>query len=130
MADLKYLLDTNICIYLLNGAPAPVAHKFASCAYGEVSLSVVTWAELCCGMDVHNSKDDLMALFLRLAPRDFDMNAAAEFGKLSRKFPGKKNSFDQMIAAHALALGVILVTNNTQDFQAYTQAGLKLENWT
>jgi len=70
-----------------------------------------------------------MSLFSKLAPKPFDMDAAAMFGGLSQQYPGKRNSFDRMIAAHALALNVTLVTNNVADFDIYQAAGLRLENW-
>jgi len=129
MAKLKYMLDTNICIYLMNEVPDAVVRRFSQCGRGEISLSSITWAELCCGMGRHNSKDDMMALFWKLSPMDFTMRAAEIFGQLSQQFRGRKSSFDRMIAAHAIALDVVLVTNNTADFAMYQPAGLKLENW-
>jgi len=71
-----------------------------------------------------------MALFARLSPRNFDMDAAVVFGRLSQQFRDRKSSFDRMIAAHAISLDVTLVTNNTADFLPYQSAGLKLDNWT
>jgi len=50
MAKLRSMLDTNICIYLVNEASESVVNRFAQCEVGEVSLSAVTWAELCCGI--------------------------------------------------------------------------------
>ena len=129
MVKLRYLLDTNICIYLMEERPAEVIARFAQCKTGEVALSSITWAELCCGMDTYNEKDDMVSLFGRLSPREFDMKAAEIFGKLSQQFPNRKNSFDRMIAAHAISLGVVLVTNNTTDFEIYEEAGLRVENW-
>jgi len=126
---MKYMLDTNICIYLMDEIPAAVVERFAQCEQGEVSLSAVTWAELCCGMGSHNSQDDMMTLFWKLSPRSFTIEAAEIFGKLTQQFPNRKSSFDRMIAAHAISLGVILVTNNTEDFLLYRPAGLMLENW-
>jgi tRNA(fMet)-specific endonuclease VapC len=49
------------------------------------------------------------------------------FGELSQKFPNRKSSFDRMIAAHAISLGVVLLTNNVSDFDLY---GMDVENWT
>jgi tRNA(fMet)-specific endonuclease VapC len=129
MVKLKYLLDTNICLYIVKKQPPPVIEKFAACRIGEVALSSVTWAELCCGLGVHDKRDEMMALFGRLSLRDFDMKAAEIFGTLSQKFPNRKSSFDRMIAAHALSLDAILVTNNTADFRIYEATGLRLENW-
>jgi len=124
------MLDTNICIYLMDEAPESVVKRFARCELGEVLLSSITWAELCCGMGEYNSQYEMMALFSKLSSVNFDMSAAEVFGSLSREFPGRKNSFDRMIAAHAISLNSTLVTNNTTDFVAYQSAGLMLENWT
>ncbi|MDA8114063.1 MAG: hypothetical protein M0Z43_04985, partial [Acidithiobacillus sp.] len=82
-----------------------------------------------CGLDVHNSQFEMATLLSRLIVKDFDVDAADLFGKLSRQFPARKSSFDRMIAAHALSLGVMLVTNNTADFDLYADAGLVVENW-
>jgi len=129
MDRLRYMLDTNICIYLMNEAPESVVNRFAQCERGEVSLSAITWAELCHGMDRHHSQEEMMALFWKLSPQDFGMQAAVMYGKLSQQFPNRKSSFDRMIAAHAIALDVVLVSNNTSDFLLYQPAGLRLDNW-
>jgi tRNA(fMet)-specific endonuclease VapC len=129
MVKLKYLLDTNICIYIVKNQPPAVIEKFAKCKIGEVALSSITWAELCCGIGTHDKKDQMMALFGKLSPQNFDMQAGEIFGELSRKFPNRKSSFDRMIAAHAISLDATLITNNIADFQIYEQAGLRLENW-
>ena len=126
---LRYLMDTNICIYLMKEQPASVIQRFAACRPGEIGISSITWAELCCGMDVHNSRIEMSTLLSRLIIKDFDVDAADIFGTLSRQFPDRKSSFDRMIAAHAVSLGVTLVTNNTTDFDLYTGAELVVENW-
>jgi tRNA(fMet)-specific endonuclease VapC len=129
MAKLKYLLDTNICIYLMDERPVSVIQKFAECQPGEIAISAITWAELCCGMDTHDSRNDMQELLSKLIPQDFGLDAGAIFGQLSQQFPSRKSSFDRMIAAHALALNVTLVTNKMADFEIYRSAGLALENW-
>ncbi|MCL2021791.1 MAG: type II toxin-antitoxin system VapC family toxin [Betaproteobacteria bacterium] len=129
MARLNYLLDTNICIYLMSHNPDSVSKKFSECKPGEVSISSITWAELCCGIDTHNNKNEIMSLLGRLMPQDFGVDAGVVFGMLSQQFPDRKNTFDRMIAAHALALKATLVTNNMADFEVYKPAGLMLENW-
>jgi len=126
---LRYLLDTNICIYLMKEQPASVIRRFAACKPSEIGISSITWAELCCGLDVHNSQFEIATLLSRLIVKDFDVDAAALFGKLPRQLPARKSSFDRMIAAHALSLVVTLVTNNTADFDLYAGAGLVVENW-
>ncbi|MDR1967131.1 MAG: type II toxin-antitoxin system VapC family toxin [Burkholderiaceae bacterium] len=129
MVKLKYLLDTNICIYLMDEHPVSVIQKFAKCQPGEIAISAITWAELCCGMDTHDGKNEMLGLLGKLMPQDFCIDAGAIFGELSQRFPSRKSSFDRMIAAHALALNVTLVTNNPADFEIYQSAGLTLENW-
>ncbi len=126
---LRYLLDTNICIYLMKEQPESVIRRFSACKPGEIGVSSITWAELCCGLDVHNSQTEMATLLSRLSAKDFDMDAAAIFGKLSQQFSARKSSFDRMIAAHALSLGATLVTNNAVDFDLYVGAGLIIENW-
>ncbi len=123
---IKYLLDTNICIYLMNEQPEQVIARFKQCRKGEVVISAVTWAELTCGLDTHNDESQFDSLLSAITVASFDIKAAAMFGKLSQQFPNRKSSFDRMIAAHALALQVTLVTNNVADFAIY---GLDIENW-
>ena len=107
--------------------PASRSCKTANCVAG---VSSITWAELCCGLEVHHSPPELTAPSNSLVIKDFDVQAAAFFGTLSRQFPARKNSFDRMIAAHAISLGITLVTNNAADFALYADAGLVVENWT
>jgi tRNA(fMet)-specific endonuclease VapC len=123
---IKYLLDTNICIYLMNEQPAQVIARFQQCRNGEVAISAITWAELTCGLDTHNDESQFDSLLSAIAVAPFDIKAAAMFGRLSQQFPNRKSSFDRMIAAHALALKATLVTNNVADFAIY---GLAIENW-
>ena len=79
---LRFLLDTNICIYLMKEQPEPVIRRFSACKPGEVGVSSITWAELCCGLEVHNSPPELTALSNSLVIKDFDVQAAAFFGNL------------------------------------------------
>ena len=124
---IKYMLDTNICIYLMEKQPAPVIARFKQCRQGEVVMSAVTWAELSCGLDTHNDGAQFEDLLKAIPVLPFDVKAATIFGQLSQQFPAGKSSFDRMIAAHALATHVTLVTNNMPDFALY---GVPLENWT
>lgn len=126
---IKYLLDTNICIYLINEQPKAVVERFREQRKGEIAVSSVTWAELCCGLNLHNSESQLAALLKTLELVSFDRTAAALFGTLSQQFPQRKSSFDRMIAAHALALKAVLVTNHVADFELYSASGLRIENW-
>lgn len=124
---MQYMLDTNICIYLMNEQPQQVIDRFKQCRKGDVVISSITWAELSCGLNTHNDESLFDAILALIAVVPFDIKAAARFGQLSQQFPNRKSSFDRMIAAHALALNVVLVTNNVADFDAYGLRGL--ENW-
>lgn len=124
---IKSMLATNICIYLMAEQPAQVIARFKKCRQGEVVMSAVTWAELSCGLDAHNDGAQFEGLLKAIAVIAFDVKAATVFGRLSQQFPNRKSSFDRMIAAHALAANVVLVTNNVSDFALY---GVPLENWT
>ena len=126
----KYMLDTNICIYLMREQPEAVIKRFSKVRRGDVAISAITWAELCCGLDIYNSKDEMFNLLAKLDQRPFDFKASALFGELSQKYPNRKGSFDRMIAAHALSLDAVLVTNNEADFAVYVESGLRVENWT
>jgi tRNA(fMet)-specific endonuclease VapC len=123
---IKYMLDTNICIYLMNEQPESVVNRFAQCRQGEVVMSAITWAELTCGLDTRNAESQFEELLSAIEVVAFDSKAAGMFGKLSQQFPNRKSSFDRMIAAHALALNATLITNNEVNFRAY---GITVENW-
>lgn len=131
---MKYMLDTNICIYLIKKPPQAVFTKFKTLKLGDVCISSVTLSELMYG--VQKSQDpekNRAALSEFLSPIDimqFDELAADSYGEV-RAFLEKKGTLigplDTMIAAHAKSLGAILVTNNTKEFSRVM--GLKIEDW-
>lgn len=130
----RYMLDTNICIYLMKHQPPEVAQRFAQCFVGDVVISAITLAELEYGVaaaDAANRQRNQAALeaFLQEVPAaPFDARAAKAYGPvrlLTRE--RKRDALDKLIASHALALDVTLVTNNPSDFAAYD--GLRIENW-
>jgi len=125
---LKRLLDTNICIYIAKRQPPEVIRRFAGYRRGEIAISTITWGELCCGI----SKDGAAAIkglleLLEVVP--FSREAAEHYAGLTLQHPNRKANFDRLIAAHAIALGVPLVSNNNADFSLYQSSGLQLENW-
>jgi tRNA(fMet)-specific endonuclease VapC len=128
----RYMLDTNMCIYLMKNQPEQVAERFAECFVGEVVMSAITFAELEFGVTVSanraRERRNLAALIEDIPVRPFDAAAASAYGPIREATrERKKDQLDKLIAAHALSLGVVLVTNNERDFAAYP--GVKIENW-
>jgi tRNA(fMet)-specific endonuclease VapC len=129
----RYMLDTNICIYLMKHQPPEVAARFAQCYVGDVVISAITLAELeygvACSGDQQARNRRALDDFLQEVPvAPFDGAAAAVYGpvRLATR-ERQRDALDKLIAAHANALDAVLVTNNLGDFAAYP--GLRLENW-
>lgn len=127
------LLDTNICIYIINTRPPEVLTRFHRYRLGEIGLSSVVAAELAYGVAKSGSERNRKALEMFLAPLEiapFDAKAIWAYGDLRADLERRGQpigSLDTMIAAHALSLSAVLVTNNTREFSRV--AGLQLENW-
>lgn len=129
---MKYMLDTNICIYLLKSQPKEVQQRFNQCFYGDVVISSITLAELEYGVaassDPKRNKKALAVLLEDIIVAPFEEVAAAHYGQLRHASPKRKgDALDKLIAAHAKALGLIVVTNNEKDFRKYP--GIDIENW-
>lgn len=129
----RYMLDTNICIYLMKHHPPEVAERFAQCYVGDVVISAITQAELeygvaCSGEQISRNRAALDAFLQEVPAMPFEGAAAQAYGpvRLATR-ERKRDALDKLIAAHAVALGVTLVTNNLADFAGYP--GLVLENW-
>ncbi len=127
------MLDTNICIYLMGHQPPEVATRFAQCFVGEVVISAITLAELeygvaCSGASQAHNQSALDGLLDDIVVAAFEARAARAYGPIRASHREKsKDALDKLIAAHAVALGVTLVTNNEADFRTYP--GLTVENW-
>jgi tRNA(fMet)-specific endonuclease VapC len=120
-----YLLDTNICIYLLEALSEPARRRVQDRYPGEVATSAVVFAEVARGID-WSDQDAVEAvdrLFTLIPVLPFDQTAALTYARL----PFRRARFDRLIAGHALALGLTLVTNNVADFRDV--ADLRVENW-
>ena len=131
---MKYLLDTNICIYLIKQNPAKVLKHFKSHVIGDIGISSITLAELRYGVSksqyVEKNRQALDEFVLPLEVADFDEKAAGEYGIIRADLEkvGKPiGSMDMLIGAHALALGATLVTNNTKEFKQIKS--LKIADW-
>lgn len=128
----RFMLDTNMCIYLMKKQPEQVAKRFAQCYVGDVVMSAITYAELEYGVSVSASRArerrNLAALIEDIPVVPFDAAAAEAYGPIREATrERKKDHLDKLIAAHAVALDVVLVTNNERDFASYP--GITLENW-
>lgn len=127
------MLDTNICIYMMKHQPPQVRARFAECFVGDVVISAITLAELEYGVarsgDAQLHNQALLDSLLEDIPvAAFDAQAARAYGPLrAANRERHKDALDKLIASHALALGVTLVTNNEADFRNF--AGLVVENW-
>ncbi len=131
---MRYMLDTNICIYIIKRQPPQVLRRLANLAQGSAVMSVVSYAELCAGLEiqsVHCEQDAhvLALLISRIPVLPFTESDAESFGVLRAAVRDRRrDTMDQLIAAHAVSVGVTLVTNNEVDFKDYP--GLSVENWT
>lgn len=128
----RYMLDTNMVIYLMKNQPESVAKRFAQCFVGDVVMSAITFAELEYGVeactDPARERQKLLALTEDIPVLSFDQKAAIAYGPIHQAMrDSEKDHFDKLIAAHAVALNVVLVTNNLRDFAKYP--GLQSENW-
>jgi tRNA(fMet)-specific endonuclease VapC len=131
---MQYLLDTNICIYLIKQKPPKVLARLLNLSLSDVSISSITVAELeygiCKSQQQEKNRNALMQFLIPLEVIEFDQAAAAIYGSIRSELECRGliiGSMDMLIAAHALALGVTLVTNNMREFSRI--ANLSLENW-
>lgn len=132
---LKYFLDTNICIYIAKEKPLNVLHKFEKMEIGEVAMSAITYGELLFGAEKSQhpkiAKRILEELSSLISPIPISTHTSEYYGKIRRAYLEKKGkpigNNDLWIAAHALSLNLILVTNNTKEFLRVPH--LKVENW-
>lgn len=126
MTEPAFLLDSNICIYLLEGMSDRARARVETYQPGAIVTSAVAFAEVMVGIDRSDpvSIVKVSALFRLIDVLPFDAEAARSYAQLSFR----RGSFDRMIAGHALALGLPLVTANERDFADIP--GLKVENWT
>ena len=134
MTEPRYMLDTNICIYIARRKPPEVFARFEKLKTGEAVLSVVTYGELRFGAAKSKRRDevlkDLEELTSFLPVRVLPVAAAEEYGRLRSHLEEKGRPIggnDLWIAAHASAEKLVLVTNNVREFARVP--GLKTQNW-
>jgi len=131
---MRYLLDTNICIYLIRKKPPQVLQKFNTCSVGEVAISSITVAELQFGVQKSRypsqNQRALEQFLIPLTIVDFDYKAAIAYGRIRATLESQGTPIgplDTLIAAHASSLNLTLVTNNIREFSRVSD--LKLANW-
>ena len=130
---MSYMLDTNICIYVINARPPLVLERFRREQLGSICVSSVTAAELAFGVAKSGSLRNREALEMFLVPLEvlpFDNAVMWHYADLRADLERRGEpigALDTMIAAHAIACNTTLVSNNTREFSRV--AGLSLENW-
>jgi len=125
------MLDTNICIYIIKNRPKSVKERFQEFTIGELCISTITVSELMYGAyKSEYVEKNLKAIESFLMPFEiveYDFEASVEYGKI-RAYLEKKGkvigNMDMQIAGHALALDLVLVTNNTKEFKRVDGLGL------
>ncbi|SDU66878.1 tRNA(fMet)-specific endonuclease VapC [Desulfobacula phenolica] len=131
---MKYLIDTNICIYIMNQRPPEVIQKFKDTKVGEIGISAITVSELSYGVakskfQQQNTKrlEEFLVPF-EILP--YDEEASKHYGLIRSQLEAQGNvigPLDMLIAAHALSEKLVLVTNNEKEFNRIET--LKVENW-
>lgn len=132
-SPIRFLLDTNICIYVINNRPPAVLARFLTHEIDGLGISAITASELYWGVCKSQSARNRTTLDKFLTPLtilDYDQAAARQYGELRAHLEKQGTPIgplDQQIAAHALALDITLVTNNVREFERVP--GLRVENW-
>jgi len=131
---LRYLLDTNICIYIANKRPPSVLNKFRLLKIGEVGMSIITYGELLYGAQKSSLPEKshviLQELTNIISPLPMPNDVAKYYGEIRATLEKQGKIIgnnDLWIAAHALTLGLTLVTNNEKEFSRVHH--LNIENW-
>jgi tRNA(fMet)-specific endonuclease VapC len=131
----KYLLDTNTCIYVINKKPPSAVNRIRSKQPEEIAVSTITIAELeygvCRSQKVDQNRIALLEFLVPFTIVNFDQAAAALYGSIRASFESRGTpigAMDLLIAAQAMSQGLVLVTNNEREFSRVE--GLELENWT
>jgi len=131
---MRYMLDTNICIYAIKHKPEKVLEELQRHDPSDVCISAVTYAELIHGVEksaaIEKNRLALSLLLANIEIFDFDAKAADCYGKIRAELEKKGSPIgpiDMMIAGHARSREFTLVTNNMKEFSRVS--GLRLENW-
>lgn len=130
----RYLLDTNICIYIRRQNPAKLLARFQKLKPGEAAISIITFGELHYGAEKSQSagraQKELQSLLTALPVLPLPVDAGKSYGEIRADLERRGEIIggnDLWIAAHAEAADLVLVTNNEREFRRIT--GLRIENW-
>lgn len=130
---LKYMLDTNICIFTIKNRPESIREIFKR-HHGQTCISTITLMELIYGAEKSSMPErnlaDIEGFAARLEVLPYDREAAAHTGQLRAELAKAGTPigpYDQMIAGHARSQGLVLVTNNRREFDRVP--GLRVEDW-
>ncbi|HOH36967.1 MAG TPA: type II toxin-antitoxin system VapC family toxin [Spirochaetota bacterium] len=131
---MKFLIDTNICIYIINKRPSSVLKKLSRYEINDIAISSITVSELEYGInkstDSEKSRIALIEFLLPFQIVDYDSKAAKEYGIIRaelEKIGQPIGAMDYLIAAHAISLDLILVSNNLKEFSKIDK--IRFENW-
>ena len=131
---MNYLLDANICIYLIKKKPQSVLTRINKHKIGDIGISTISVAELSYGVHKSRLRDQnqhaLLQFIAPLVIAEFDTDAAFAYGQIRADLEVEGSpigSLDTLIAGHALSLGATVVTNNEREFLKVPE--LKVENW-
>ena len=131
----RYLLDTNICIYIQRRKPMGVLERFQKLKHGDAAISVITWGELLYGAEKSLQRKNALTLleeFKTIVPvLPMPEEAGGTYGAIRALLESKGTPIgnnDLWIAAHAKAASLTIVTNNEREFHCIP--GLKVQNWT
>lgn len=131
---MKYMLDTNICIYIIKKKPLQTLKNFVAHSREELCISSITLAELefgaCKSSNPTKNKLALIIFLSGIKILPFDEKAATEYGDIRAQLERRGTPIganDLLIAAHARSLNLILVTNNLKEFERVDN--LQIENW-
>lgn len=131
---MKFMLDTNICIYIIKRKPSNVIKRFIQTEISQIGISSITLSELSYGVSKSSRPEqNQLALAQFIAPLEimpYGDEAAQYYGDLRTHLEKQGTpigSLDMLIAAHALSIGCTLVTNNEKEFIRIPN--LKIDNW-